>query len=342
MTPPRLPANDHYKAAAGMGSAIRSMALDLGLDINPICRSLGLDPECFEDVSQRISLDRLCRLLESCAVLTGEPAFGLRATRFFRAGASGAFGYGLLNAPSAMDFFRFLGTFCQLPAEKSQSALIMDSRGAEFQWSYSPLLTRQAQMADMEMGLAIQRLALILGEDIRFVDVGLERASPSRTAPYKAMLSRRIVFNQKRNWLRLPAMLLGRKNPHADNRLFQILERQCTDMIKLQPERSGLIGQLREFLMSRLGDGEVSLSSLAARFHVSERTLQRRLAEIGSSLNELRDDVRKELALILLTDTDLAFNQISARLGYSAPSAFTRSTMRWFGRNPRDIRLHGP
>jgi AraC-like DNA-binding protein len=82
----------------------------------------------------------------------------------------------------------------------------------------------------------------------------------------------------------------------------------------------------------------IGLGEAANYFRVSERTLQRRLAEAGTSINDLRDEARRELAQRLLVETQLSAGEIASRLGYSAPSAFTRSTIRWFGKTPRDYR----
>ena len=116
------------------------------------------------------------------------------------------------------------------------------------------------------------------------------------------------------------------------------MDLQCRALRPEQSDRSEFSDELREFLLLHIADNSVGLADAARYFHVSERTLQRRLAESGTSLADIRDEVRRNLAARLLEETDLSANEIASRLGYSQPSAFTRSTMRWFGATPRAYR----
>jgi AraC-like DNA-binding protein len=68
------------------------------------------------------------------------------------------------------------------------------------------------------------------------------------------------------------------------------------------------------------------------------RTLQRRLHDEGTTFEALRDDVRRDAASRYLSQTTLPLTRVSALLGYSEPSVFTRSCRRWFAGSPRRLR----
>ncbi|MEO7009756.1 MAG: helix-turn-helix transcriptional regulator, partial [Caldimonas sp.] len=74
-----------------------------------------------------------------------------------------------------------------------------------------------------------------------------------------------------------------------------------------------------------------SIDEVAGAVSVSSRTLQRQLAAGGATFQQLRDRVRADLALKYLRQSALQLGQISEILGYSEPSAFTRSFRRWHG-----------
>ena len=80
------------------------------------------------------------------------------------------------------------------------------------------------------------------------------------------------------------------------------------------------------------------LPTLARQLGFSERTLQRDLAALGTTFAACLDEVRKEQALRYLTRSSLTLGEIAYRLGFSAPSAFTRSCLRWFGAPPSAVR----
>ena len=67
---------------------------------------------------------------------------------------------------------------------------------------------------------------------------------------------------------------------------------------------------------------------------VSERTLARRLQLYGQTFNGLLDEVRREMALQVMTDTDLALADIALSLGFADSSTFLRAFKRWTGMTP--------
>lgn len=329
---------DRYSAPSGLASAIGESARRYGIDIAPICKALDLDPASFNDLTGRISLDRLCRLLETCALIANDETFGLTTVDFFKPGSTGPYGYGLMSAPTALDFFRFVGDHQQYVADKNFARFAVDGLGAEVSFSYSPLIIKRDQYVDMGMGLIMQRLRGILGTDIDAIEVGMERPRPRNISLYREKISRKISFGRRVNSLRLPPELYFVVNPRGDDRLFRLMDLQCRSLRPDRSEGKDFADDLKEFILTRVAESTISLTEAADYFHVSERTLQRRLAETGTSLNDLRDEVRRTLAERLLSETELSAAEIALRLGYSASSAFTRSTIRWFGKTPRDYR----
>jgi AraC-like DNA-binding protein len=332
---------DRYSTPSGLASAIGACAAGYGIDIDPLCKALNLDTASFSDLTGRISLDRLCRLLETCALISNDDAFGLKTIDFFSAGSTGPYGYGLMTAPTALDFFRFIGDHQQYISDKNFARMTVDGQGAEIQFSYSPLILKRDQYVDMVAGLMMQRLRGIVGTDIDMVEVMLERPKPKTISIYREKITKKISFGRRVNSIRLPPELYFVANPRGDDRLFRLMDLQCRSLRPDRTEGREFADDLKEFILTRVAESNISLTEAADYFRVSERTLQRRLADTGTSLNDLRDEVRRNLAERLLQETDLSAAEIAHRLGYSAPSAFTRSTVRWFGKTPRDYRRAG-
>ena len=70
----------------------------------------------------------------------------------------------------------------------------------------------------------------------------------------------------------------------------------------------------------------------------SERSLQRHLAEEGSSYQQLLNDTRRQLAERYLQDGQLPATEIALLLGYSEPSVFFRAFRQWSGMTPGEYR----
>jgi len=82
-------------------------------------------------------------------------------------------------------------------------------------------------------------------------------------------------------------------------------------------------------------------ASLAAEIAgCGKRTLQRRLAEEGTTYREVVDRVRCRVAISELQNADMSLWQLSQRLAYSEQSAFSRAFQRWTGLSPGEYRAH--
>jgi len=97
--------------------------------------------------------------------------------------------------------------------------------------------------------------------------------------------------------------------------------------------------QLRWLLKGYLADN-LNLHSLADLLCVSERSLQRRLTESGTSFRQLQGETRFDLAKHLLQASDTSVTEIGFELGYTEPANFSRAFQRWAGVSPRQYRTH--
>ena len=165
-------ASDRYTAASGLGSALEEAARQYGFDLAPICAALQIDPEAFSNLTGRVSLDRLCRLFEACALIAKDEAFGLKCVDHFKPGATGPYGFGLISAPTALDFFRFMAEHNAYVSEKSYSRITIDGNGAEIVWTFSPLIVKR--LMGVVVRLAEQGTGILLIE--QFTHIALKIA----------------------------------------------------------------------------------------------------------------------------------------------------------------------
>lgn len=81
-----------------------------------------------------------------------------------------------------------------------------------------------------------------------------------------------------------------------------------------------------------------ALENVAARLHLSPRSLHRRLAEEGANFRQIKEALRRDLALSRLAKTGTPVAAIATELGYADPSAFYRAFVEWTGTAPSDYR----
>ena len=99
-----------------------------------------------------------------------------------------------------------------------------------------------------------------------------------------------------------------------------------------------LSASVREVLRAMLRDGQPSVERVSAAAGLSVRTLQRRLADEGTSFSALLESVRREAVLGALTDRGHTLTELSETLGYAHQSTLTRAVRRWTGKTPSLLR----
>lgn len=99
---------------------------------------------------------------------------------------------------------------------------------------------------------------------------------------------------------------------------------------------TGLSDQARRLCRSALDQGAAAptLAMLSRTLELSAATLRRRLEDEGASWGQLKDEVRRDLALQHLADGRLSVGEIADRLGFNDASTFYRAFRKWTGSSP--------
>lgn len=101
-----------------------------------------------------------------------------------------------------------------------------------------------------------------------------------------------------------------------------------------QADDAPLERAVRARLRDALAQGRADAARIAVLLGMSERTLQRRLNELGRRFSDVAEDFRREEAVRLLALPGLPLAQVAGRLGYAEQSSFTRAFRRWTGATP--------
>jgi len=138
----------------------------------------------------------------------------------------------------------------------------------------------------------------------------------------------------------LPARMrdvpLSTSDPWLRRALESLLPQQELGMHGSSPlERS-----LRDCLRELLPQGRLGAARVAAALGMSERSLHRRLRELGQSYQGVVDVFRREEAERLLVDGRVDMTEIAHRLGFADQSAFSRAFRRWTRMAPRSWLAH--
>jgi AraC-like DNA-binding protein len=105
-----------------------------------------------------------------------------------------------------------------------------------------------------------------------------------------------------------------------------------------EPISHDLIGSLKQLFRTYIQESELTIEAAAEICHVSPRTLQRILAEMGTRYSAVVDEVRFAVASRMLQQPDMTVTDVAHLLGYSNATHFSRSFRRMAGISPRAYR----
>ncbi|MCB2059213.1 MAG: AraC family transcriptional regulator ligand-binding domain-containing protein [Novosphingobium sp.] len=106
--------------------------------------------------------------------------------------------------------------------------------------------------------------------------------------------------------------------------------------------RPPLHAETRGVIMRRLASGQCTNEAVAGELNLHLRTLHRRLRAEGTSFQQVKDEVRRDVMLYYVRQTTLDFARISEMLGFAEQSIMTRRCNRWFSMSPTRLREEEP
>ncbi len=89
---------------------------------------------------------------------------------------------------------------------------------------------------------------------------------------------------------------------------------------------------------SVVGTGNTSIESVGEALGLSVKQLQRQLAMEETNFSEVLDEVRRNMAIRLLTESHAPIERIAGLLDYSSTPAFSLAFKRWVGLSPMQYR----
>lgn len=118
--------------------------------------------------------------------------------------------------------------------------------------------------------------------------------------------------------------------------IARVIEERLDRMLEAQACGHDVSARVRSAAVELMRSGGCDVEQLARALRMSRRSLERALAQEGTSAAALVEDERRQLALAWLPE--LSVDEVAARLGYSDARAFARAFKRWTGQAPSAAR----
>jgi len=318
-------------------SIVQALELD-GLDCQDLFVKLGLDYSALNDPDARFAQDGMTRLWQRAVEITGNPAIGLNLAKVMRPGAMHVVGYALMSSSTLRDSFQRLVRYQRIIAEGADLQFGSTNRGALLTLAiHGDQLPPARQSADGSLASTLAFCRWLTGKPLVPIEVYFQGPPPADIEPYEAAFEAPLRFNAEYHGMLMRHVDMDIALPTANAELAQLHDRFAGDYLARFSD-SRVTHQARQVICRLLPQGEPRRETVAQSLHLSERSLQRRLDEEGTSFQQLLDDTRRTLAEQYLARADLALLEVAYLLGFADPSNFFRAFKRWFAMTPGEYR----
>lgn len=305
-----------------------------------VIRPLGVIPNDWQEALESLPLESRLpvgiahQMLNAVVDLSGDPDIGLRAAEEWRHGDGGALDCAISSAATVRDALEAGMRYIALVNDAVMVRIETRGSDAFVRLDHHVPLPRAA--LDFEMGALFRAFTSIWASGVRpSLRVLIARAAPDDTRQYlRTFDGVPVEFSAPFSGFAFDAGCVDVRLVSAEFRLNEVIRRHADAMLQDLSSARNLTDRVRATLAAELGDGKPSAAHVARLFHMSPRTLERRLARLGTTFTLLLEDVRRQLAVRYVASGKAEPAEIALRLGFSHTTAFYRAFKRWTGETP--------
>jgi AraC-like DNA-binding protein len=305
-----------------------------GIDPAPLLAAAGIAASAFDVAATRVPFAAAARLLLEAAQATGREDFGLLVAQRFEFGSLGLLALLMQRAPSVGDALRGLERHLHLH-DRGAVVYLKTPQAAPVAIGYAvhdPATPGIGLVYDLALMVGVTMLRTLCGPQWRPLEVRLPHARPQAPLAWRRRFGAPVQFDAPAAEIWFDASCLERRPPQADPAqqiaLLQVAQRTEADMGLPMAERARHVA--RALIMT----GALTGDRMADALSLHPRTLRRRLAAEGTSLNAVAAAARFAVARQLLRGTSVPLDEIAEVLGYAELSAFVRAFRGWAGCPP--------
>lgn len=314
--------------------AVINAARARGLDPASLLEAAAINPAHLTRTEMRITPEQLADLMRTAWRVEDDEFLGM-ASAPCRHGIFTLMAKQAIHCGNLRGVYRHLCRFYNLVAEGIRLELRVEGERARLAMQlHSPERDPDHMLVDFLLLLWHRFPAWLVGCWVPLESVHFRFARPAHAGEYPLLFACKAHFDQAENAFVFPARMLALPVVQTAESLKAHLRRAPLDWFQKQRYSPTCT---RRVLASLLPNDEFinrGIEEIARELAMTSRTLRRKLAEEGTSFQEIKNIARRDTAIHLLSQRQLPVSVIAQRLGYSETAAFTRAFKAWTGVTP--------
>lgn len=330
------------------GLLIRSAILDSAADLirehgarpAQVARRAGIPRAALTDPDLLVNANAVLRFFEQAAEACRLPTWGLTLGMSGRLAAIiGPLWVLLRNARTVGEMCTELAENFDLYSDAAMVGLDRTPEGILLNWSATAgRIDSEVQMSEYALCVFANEVRSHVGPDWMPKAVLFRHARPpGRRTLYRKAFGAQVRFNQDRNSLLLDERTWAAPIKSRGSAARALVSR----VVRLEEERPAtkrVAHSVEAVVRSLMPYAPCTIGEVSRALDLPTRTLQLRLQQEGTSLTQVRDIVRADLASKYLHHSELSAARIAEILGYADVTSLSRSFRRWNGVSLREQR----
>lgn len=312
---------------------------EMGIEASQLLEGTNLENGWLASEDTIITFAEYKRIIVNALDITKDSALGLKLGRTVNPAMFGTFGYALMSSKTLKDAADVFLKYQHLPGQLTQISMKQDN---------STLVIRFDPLYPFEDALlcyAIEEvlsttyfgMIFLVNKDIELMEVCLSYPAPKHARLYNEMFRCPVRFMESENHIRLDARIFNLPVHTANPSVYEYSIQYCEEMLRGLKKSDPFIDQIRNIILTSPGRFP-NAGEIAKKLAMGTRSLNRRLRERNTSYKKIINEIRSELSIRYLANTNLSIDQVSDLVGFSEATAFRRAFKRWTGKNASQYR----
>ncbi|RZT68842.1 AraC family transcriptional regulator [Leucobacter luti] len=303
-----------------------TVATRAGYHLGPALASAGISPESLGFPDVRISVAQAHAFV--AAAQTTVPDLGLLVGARQTITQWGLLGLAMLSADSVRLALRTGLRYRALAGALAEVRLETDRAGVSLTAEPLPGLERVSRFVVEELFASVAGLLRYATGSLTGLSAEFAFPPPTQLELARRTFGANLGYRRPASRLRLSRGVLDRRLATADAFCRAKTTALLDAELVLRHRSHGFIARVEALLAARVAQAP-PIAAVARHFHLSERTLRRRLADGGTTYRLLLDGVRRERARQLLAAGQLSADQVARACGFSDDRSLRRAQRRW-------------
>lgn len=322
---------------AGWVNAVAQALEARGLDSKGIFAAANIDLALARKPTERFPAASMTRVYTLAEAATDDPTFGLSIAQFVHPTSLNALGFALLASNTLESFCRRVVRYFRLVSTNAECQ--MERTASEGRLVMVPTTDRdQYYPQDAWVSTLVRFIREIYEPDFAPLFVDLRRPRPHEKAQqFESFFGTEVRFGCEENRLVFTLRDMDRELPAGNTELARRNEEVVMALLA-RMDRDDVIARVRALLVEQLPSGQCDKEKIAAQLHMSERSLQSKLAARNTSYRQLLNETRQELAIQYIQQGLHSVSEATYLLGFADISSFSRAFRSWMGVSPSEYR----